>query len=60
VGHEAVAGGSVPVVFSGLEEDAVAWADDLDRASAALREADALGDDENKLALDGLRYRPPG
>src|SRR3977135_624364 len=44
VGHEAVGRGAVPVVLAGLEEDAVAGADDLDRAAAPLAEADALGD----------------
>ena len=48
VGHEAVRGGAVPVILAGLEEDAVAGADDLDRAAAALAAADALGD------VDGL------
>jgi hypothetical protein len=33
VGHEAIGGGAVPVVFAGLEEDAVAGADDLDRSA---------------------------
>jgi hypothetical protein len=38
----------VPVVLSGLEEDTVAGADDLDRSAAALDESDPLGD------VDGL------
>src|SRR5512132_332225 len=42
--HEAVGGGAVPVVLVGLEEDAVAGTDDLDRAAAALAEPDALRD----------------
>src|SRR3954468_9996807 len=46
VGHEAVGGGAVPVVLAGLEEHAVARADDLDRAALALAEADALGDED--------------
>jgi hypothetical protein len=51
VGHEAVGGGAVPVVFTGLEEDPVTGPDDLDRAAAALHEADALG------GVDGLAVR---
>ena len=56
VGHEPVRRGAVPVVLAGLEEDAVAGADDLDRAALALAEADALGD-EDRLAV---RVRVPG
>src|SRR5262245_15724282 len=48
VGHEAVGGGAVPVVLAGLEENAVAGVDLLDRSAAALAPADALGD------VDGL------
>src|SRR5207244_11325516 len=55
VGHEAVRRGAVPVLFAGLEEDAVAGADDLDRAAAVLRAADALGD-VDRLAV---RVRVP-
>src|SRR3954449_400980 len=51
VGHEAVGGGAVPVVLAGLEEDAVAGPDDLDRAALALAEAGTLGD------VDGLAVR---
>src|SRR5215208_45357 len=51
VGHEAVRGGAVPVVLSGIEVDAVARADDLDGAAAALAEPHALGD------VDGLPKR---
>src|SRR3954453_13651339 len=50
VGHEAVRGGAVPVVLTGLEEHAVAGTDDLDGAALALAEADALGD-EDRLAM---------
>src|SRR3954452_23173554 len=50
VGHEAVRGGAVPVVLTGLEEHAVAGTDDLDGAALALAEADALGD-EDRLAV---------
>jgi hypothetical protein len=39
------------VLFAGLEEDAVTRSNDLDRAAAALCEADALGD------VDGLAVR---
>jgi hypothetical protein len=48
VDHEAVRGGAVPVVLAGLEEDAVAGADDFDRPACALAESGALGD------VDGL------
>src|SRR5829696_6929444 len=51
VGHEAVRGGAVPVVFARLEEHAVAGADDLNRPATVLAEADALGD------VDGLAVR---
>src|SRR5918998_3532262 len=51
VGHEAVGGGAVPVVLTGLEEHAVARSDHFDRPAAALAEADALGD------IDGLAVR---
>src|SRR3954468_21780231 len=50
VGHEAVRRGAVPVVLAGLEEHAVAGADDLDRPALALAPADALGD-EDRLAV---------
>jgi hypothetical protein len=39
VGHEALGGGAVPVVLVGLEEDAVAGADNLDLSAPALAEA---------------------
>ena len=42
VGHEAVRRRPVPVLLAGLEEDAVAGADHLDRPAAPLAEADAL------------------
>src|SRR6266550_3005202 len=44
VDHQSVGRGAVPVVFAGLEEDAVAGADDLDGAAFALAESDAFGD----------------
>ncbi len=49
--HEAVGGGAVPVVFAGLEENAVTGADDLDLRTAALDATDALED------VDGLPAR---
>ena len=48
--------GAVPVLLARLEEDAVAGPDQLDRAAAALAEADALGDPD-RLAV---RVRVPG
>ena len=51
VDHESVGCGAVPVFLVGFEQDAVAGADDLDRAAAALAQADALGD------KDGLSER---
>src|SRR3954453_7076906 len=56
VRHEARRRGAVPVVLAGLEEDAVAGSDDLDRAAFALAEADAFGDPD-RLAE---RVRVPG
>src|SRR4051794_23031712 len=56
VGHEAIRGGAVPVILAGLEVDAVAGADDLDRSLAALAEPHALGDPD-RLAE---RVRVPG
>src|SRR4030088_629591 len=44
MGHEAGRGCAVPVFLIRLEEHAVTRTDRLDRAAAALREADALGD----------------
>jgi hypothetical protein len=55
VDHEPVRSAAVPVVLVGLEEDAVAGPDDLDRAALALAQADALGD-EDRLAV---RVRVP-
>src|SRR3954454_3382687 len=54
VEHEAVRGGAVPVVLTGLEEDAVAGADDLDGAAFALAEADALGDEDRLTVRVGV------
>ena len=42
--HEAVWRGTVPVILAGLEEDAVAGSDHLDRLAPALAEPHALGD----------------
>src|SRR5665213_4573045 len=42
VEHESIRGCAVPVVLAGLEEHAVAGADDLYRPAVALHEADAL------------------
>ncbi|HUO70656.1 MAG TPA: hypothetical protein VMU39_07755 [Solirubrobacteraceae bacterium] len=36
----------MPVVLTGLEEDSVAGADDLDSAAVSLAEADSFGDVE--------------
>src|SRR5215218_8756921 len=55
VDHEAIRCGAVPVVLARLEVDAVAGADDLDRAALALTEPDALRD-EDRLAV---RVRVP-
>jgi hypothetical protein len=43
VSHEAARRGAVPVILTGLEEDAVAGTDHLDRPAAPLHEADPLG-----------------
>ena len=59
VGHEAVRRGAVPVLLLGLEEDAVARPDDLDRLAAALAQAHALGD-EDRLAVGVGVPRGPG
>src|SRR3954452_5443676 len=48
--HETVWSRAVPVVLAGLEENAVAGMDGLDRAALALAAADALGD-EDRLAV---------
>ena len=59
--HEAGGCGTVPVLFVGLEEDAVTGADDLDGSAAALAQADAFGDET--VWLSGWRcqgVRAPG
>ena len=53
VDHEPVGGGAVPVLLVGLEEDAVAGADDLDGSAAALAQADALGDEDGLARAGG-------
>src|SRR3954454_2097114 len=58
VRHEAVGRGAVPVVLARLEEDPVAGPDDLDWASLALAEADALGD-EDRLSVGMCVPRGP-
>jgi hypothetical protein len=48
------------VLLVGLEQDAVAGADDLDRAAAALAQADALGDEDGlaqRVAVPWVRAR---
>jgi len=42
------------VLFAGLEEDAVAGADDLDRAAAVLRASGALGDVDRLVVRVGV------
>src|SRR4051812_36905896 len=44
VGHQTIRGGAVPMVFTGLEIDTVARANDLDRTAPAPTTADAFGD----------------
>ncbi|HEX5499909.1 MAG TPA: hypothetical protein VFX03_11800 [Thermomicrobiales bacterium] len=41
MGHEAVGGGAVPMLFARLEKDAIAGADDRDRPDAPLGAADS-------------------
>jgi len=50
VRHEAVSGRPVPVLLAGLEDDAVAGSDHLDRAAATLGVTDAL-DDVDRLTV---------
>ena len=47
---------AVPVLLAGLEEDAVAWADQLDRPAAALADADTF-EHPDRLSV---RMRMPG
>src|SRR3954451_11072487 len=46
MGHEAIGRGAVPVVLAGLEVDAVARADDLDRPALPLAQPRPLGDED--------------
>src|SRR5881398_183060 len=48
---------AVPVVLAGLEEDAVAGADLLDRSAFALAAADALGDEDGLAVRVGVPGR---
>src|SRR5215218_6567287 len=56
--HEAVWGGAVPVVLGGLEEHAVARADDLDRVAFALAQAYALGHEDRLPERMGVPRGP--
>src|SRR5205823_13862575 len=58
MGHEAVRSRAVPVLLARLEEDAVAGADLLDRAAAALAEAEALGDPDRLAVRVPVPGRP--
>src|SRR3954462_5783562 len=58
VGHEAVGGGAVPVVLTGLEEDPVTRPELLDRPAVALAEPDALGDEDRLTVGMGVPSRP--
>src|SRR4051794_14160685 len=61
VDHEAVGRGAVPVVLAGLEEDAVAGADLLDRTALALAQADAFGHEDRLPVRVGVQaVRAPG
>jgi hypothetical protein len=46
------------VVLAGLEEHAVAGADDLDRAAAALAESESLGDEDGLAERVGVPCGP--
>src|SRR5579884_224346 len=52
--HEAGGRGAVPVVLIRLEEDAVSGTDHLDRPTAALTEADPLGDPDRLAVRMGV------
>ena len=56
--HEAIRRCAVPVLLARLEEDAVAGPDHLDRPAAALREAEALGDEDGLAVRVGVPRRP--
>src|ERR1035437_7675684 len=55
--HEAVLRRAVPVVLTGLEEDAISGADDLGGPAAAPAEADALGDTDGLTVGVGMPRR---
>src|SRR4051794_40104972 len=57
VRHQACRCGTVPVVFSRLEEDAVAGANDLDVAALTLAEANAFGDPDRLAERVGVPGR---
>jgi hypothetical protein len=61
VNHEAVGRRAVPVVLPGLEEDAVARADDLDLTALTLAKAEAFGHEDRLAVRVGVPGRPrPG
>src|SRR5260370_18503050 len=57
VRHEARGRGTVPVVLTWLKEHAVARPDHLNRPTATLREADALGDENGLTVWVGVPRR---
>ena len=54
VGHEPRRRRAVPVLLAGLEEDAVARTDDLDRPTATLSVTDSLGDPDRLAVRVGV------
>src|SRR5437588_10520284 len=58
VDHEAVGRRAVPVVLPGLEEDAVARADDLHLTALTLAKAEALGHEDRLAVRVGVPGRP--
>jgi hypothetical protein len=59
VGHETVGGGTVPVVLAGLEEHAVAGADDLDRTAATTIIREGAAADREVAPAAPRSFRPP-
>src|SRR5437868_4783975 len=57
VRHQPCRRGAVPVVLAGLEEDAVAGPNHVDRAAFALAEADAFGDPDRLAERVGVPSR---
>jgi hypothetical protein len=57
VGHEARRRFAVPVPLARLEKHPIAGADDLDRSTAALHQADALSDVDNLAVGVGVPGR---